>query len=70
MSDLGKILVLIGVLLVVIGLLVGTNPGKSWLGHLPGDFNYSRGNFSFHFPLMTCIVISLLLTVLLRWFRK
>jgi len=70
MNDLGKLLFITGLLLAVVGLLLWTGVGKGWLGKLPGDINYTKGNFSFHFPLVTCILLSLLLTLILWLFRK
>ena len=72
MNDLGKILVIVGVCLIVVGALLWSGIGKNWLGHLPGDLNYTnqKGNFSFHFPIVTCIVVSILLNLILRLFRK
>jgi len=70
MSDLGKVLVAVGLLLVLIGALLWTGVGKGWLGRLPGDIHYTRENFSFHFPIITCLLISLVLTLLLWLFRK
>ena len=70
MNDLGKFLVLAGLMLVVIGALLWSGIGKNWLGRLPGDIHYSRGNFSFYFPVVTCLVISIVLTLLFRLFRK
>jgi hypothetical protein len=70
MNDLGKLLFITGLVLAVVGLLLWTGVGKGWIGKLPGDINYTKGNFSFYFPLATCIVLSLLLTFLLWLFRK
>ena len=70
MNELGKFLVFTGVALVVIGALLWSGVGKGWLGRLPGDINYSKGNFSFHFPLVTCLLLSALLTLILWLFRK
>jgi hypothetical protein len=70
MSDLGKILVVSGLLIVAVGLLLWGGFGKGWFGRLPGDINYSKGNFSFHFPLVTCLLLSLLLTFLMWLFRR
>ena len=70
MNDLGKFLVIAGLMLVVIGALLWSGLGKNWLGRLPGDIHYSRGNFSFHFPIVTCLILSIVLTLLLRLFRK
>lgn len=63
-------LVVLGLLLVVVGVLLWCGAGKSWLGRLPGDIHYSRGNFNFYFPVVTCIILSILLTLILRLFRK
>jgi hypothetical protein len=70
MNDLGKLLFITGLVLAVVGLLLWTGAGKGWLGKLPGDINYTKGNFSLHFPLVTCILLSLLLTLILWLFRK
>jgi hypothetical protein len=70
MNDLGKMLVIVGVTLAVVGVLLWSGFGKGWLGRLPGDINYSRGNFSFHFPLVTCVLLSLLLTLIFWLFRR
>lgn len=68
-AEIGKWLVGLGVILIVVGILLWTGIGKGWLGHLPGDLHVERGNFSFSFPIVTCIVISVLLTLLMRFFR-
>jgi hypothetical protein len=70
MNDLGKMLFITGLVLAVVGLVLWSGVGKGWLGKLPGDIHYSKGNFSFHFPLVTCILLSLLLTIILWLFRK
>lgn len=70
MNDLGKFLVIAGLLITAAGALLWSGFGKGWPGRLPGDINYSRDNFSFHFPIMTCLLVSLALTLLLWWFRK
>lgn len=70
MNELGKMLFVLGVFTALMGLLLWTGFGRGWLGRLPGDIHYSRGNFMFHFPLITCILVSLLLTFILWLFRK
>jgi len=70
MNDLGKLLVIAGLVLVVVGAMLRSGVGRTWLGRLPGDINYSRSNFSFHFPIVTCIIVSVVLTLVLRLFRK
>ena len=70
MNEIGKWIFVLGLALALVGLLMWSGFGKGWLGRLPGDLHYSRGNFSFHFPLVTCLLLSLLLTLILWLFRK
>jgi uncharacterized protein YybS (DUF2232 family) len=70
MNDIGKMLVIAGTVMVAVGVVLWSGVGKNWLGRLPGDINYTRGNFSFHFPLITCLLLSVLLTFLLWVFRR
>jgi hypothetical protein len=70
MNELGKLLVVVGLVLVVAGVLLWSGLGRGWLGRLPGDIHYSRGNFTFYFPLMTCVVVSLILTLVIWLLRK
>ena len=69
-TEMGKFLVIAGLLLVAIGALLWSGFGKGWLGRLPGDINYTKGDFSFHFPLVTCLILSAILMLLLWLFRK
>ena len=64
---MGKTLVLIGLAVAGLGLLVMLGVP---LGRLPGDFYVRRGSFSFYFPLATSIVLSILLTLALAFFRR
>jgi uncharacterized protein YybS (DUF2232 family) len=70
MNDLGKLLVIVGLLIAAVGVLLWSGVGRGWLGRLPGDINYTKGDFSFHFPIVTCLIVSLVLTLLLWLFRK
>jgi hypothetical protein len=70
MQELGRVLVFIGIALAVAGALMWAGVGKGWLGRLPGDIHWSRGNFSFSFPIVTCLIVSVVLTVMLSLFRK
>jgi len=63
---LGKILIIGGLLLVILGGLVLLSGHIPWLGRLPGDIRIKRDGFSFYFPLTTCIIISVILTLLFR----
>jgi hypothetical protein len=64
---MGKTLVLLGLGIAGIGLLVMLGVP---IGRLPGDFYVRRGSFSFYFPLTTSIILSILLTLLLAFFRR
>ena len=70
MNDLGKFLVIAGLLLAGAGVLLWSGVGRGWLGRLPGDIHFTKGNTSFYFPVMTCILISVILTLLLWLLRK
>jgi len=70
MSDLGRLLIVIGVILVIVGAVFLLAPKIPWLGRLPGDISYRRGNFSVYFPLGTCILISIILTLVMYLFRR
>ena len=70
MAGLGKTLIVFGIILVVAGVLVSL-PGKlPWIGHLPGDIYIQRGRFSFYFPLTTCIVISIVISLVAYLFKR
>ncbi|MBI4550459.1 MAG: DUF2905 domain-containing protein [Candidatus Omnitrophica bacterium] len=60
----------LGALLLGAGALIRLAGKWPWLGRLPGDIHIQKENFSFHFPIVTCLVISLMLTLLFNWFRK
>jgi Protein of unknown function (DUF2905) len=64
---MGRFLVLAGVALVLIGVLIQMGLP---LGRLPGDIRIQRGNSSFYFPIVTCIVVSLVLSLLMVLFRR
>ena len=65
MGDFGKALIGLGALLVVAGLLFMAGE-KLGLGRLPGDISFRRGNTSIYFPIVSCIVASIVLTVILN----
>jgi predicted MFS family arabinose efflux permease len=73
-SFLAKILIALGVLLILIGLVLLVFGKIGFLGKLPGDIHVQKKNFEFHFPIVTCIAISILLSLLLSafflWFKK
>jgi hypothetical protein len=65
MSDLGRIFIFFGLLFVVIGVaILGLNRLNVPLGRLPGDINWRGKNWSVSFPLVTCLLLSVLLSLL------
>ena len=64
---MGRLLIAAGVILVLVGLLVQAGLP---LGRLPGDITYRRGNSTFYFPIVTCIVVSIVLTLIAAFFRR
>jgi hypothetical protein len=74
MTDLGKILVGFGVVMLLLGgilLLAGSLSGKvPWLGRLPGDISIQRGGWSIYLPLGTSLLISIVLTLILAVFGR
>lgn len=72
MPEFGKILILIGGFLILLGLafVFGDRIPFFRIGRLPGDVVYRRGNFTFYFPLVTSILLSLILTALLWFFTR
>jgi predicted MFS family arabinose efflux permease len=64
---MGKTLVIIGVVVAGLGVLIMAGVP---LGRLPGDMNVRRGSFTFYFPLATSILLSIILTLLMQWFRR
>ena len=73
MKGAGMLLLAVGCLLAVIGLVLFLVPRVPWLGNLPGDIHIQGKGRSFHFPIVTCLIASVALTlvvnVLVRLFR-
>ena len=70
MVGLGKTLIYFGLLLVAIGVVLSLAGKLPWLGHLPGDISIERERFSFYFPLATCVLISVIISLVLYFFRR
>ena len=71
MQQTGKIIIIVGLLLVVAGIIVYFAGDKlNWLGRLPGDIRIEKENFRFYAPITTMILISVVVTVLVRIFQK
>lgn len=69
MHDLGKALFLFGLVLVLVGAVLWKTGGLGWLGRLPGDVFVEGKNSTFYFPIVTCVVVSAVLT-LLGWLLR
>ena len=70
MRELGKILIVFGGVMVLLGIALWRGFGAGWLGRLPGDIRIERGQSAFYFPIVTCIIISILLSFILSIFRR
>lgn len=70
LGPLGKMLILVGVFIILIGILLVVGEKIPWIGKLPGDIIIRKKNFTFYFPIVTSILISILLTLLFTLFRK
>ena len=70
MSEIGRLLILLGLVAVVAGVVMLFLPRIPFLGRLPGDIMIQRERFTFYFPLATSIVVSILLTLVLNLFFR
>lgn len=69
-GDIGRVLILLGVVLLALGLFFSLSGKFFGLGRLPGDIVVRRGNFTLYVPLATSILLSLVLTLVLRILRR
>ena len=70
MPELGKLLIVFGAVMVLLGLALWSGFGAGWLGRLPGDIRIERGHSAFYFPIVTCIIISVVLSIFFSFFRR
>ena len=63
MRELGKFVAIIGVIATLIGLMMWSGFAPKWLGRLPGDIRIEREHSTFYFPVVTCIILSIVLTL-------
>ena len=68
MREVGRLIVTIGVITTLVGLVMWSGFAPKWLGRLPGDIRIEREHSSFYFPIVTCIVISIVFSLLLSLF--
>jgi len=70
MAALGRVLILLGIVIILIGLGLLFAHKIPYIGRLPGDIYVKKDNFTFYFPLATCILISAVLSLIFWLFRK
>jgi hypothetical protein len=69
-QQIGKLLIFLGLILVVLGGLFLLGDNIPFLGKLPGDIHIQKKSFNFYFPLTTCILLSLIISIILYLFRR
>ena len=67
---MGKLLVIVGVIIVTVGALLWSGIGTGPLGRLPGDIRIERGGSGFYFPIVTCIIVSIVLSLIMYFVRR
>lgn len=70
MRDLGRLLAIFGSVITMVGIALWAGYGAGWLGRLPGDIRIERGHSVFYFPIVTCIIVSIVLTLIMSFFRR
>jgi len=68
MRELGKFIVIVGVVTTLVGLVMWSGFAPKWLGRLPWDIRIEREHSAFYFPIVTCIILSIVLSLLLSFF--
>ena len=69
-GDLGKVLIILGAVIVGIGVLLVVGDKIPWIGKLPGDIIIRKEKITFYFPIVTCLILSILLTIIFSLFRR
>lgn len=67
--EIGKTLFVLGCVIAAAGLVLWSGVGRGWIGRLPGDFHFRRGGTEVYFPVATCILVSVVLTVI-SWLMR
>ena len=70
MRELGKFLMIIGAAMLLLGAVFWSGFAPKWLGRLPGDIRIEREHSAFYFPIVICIIISVVLNLLFSIFRR
>jgi predicted phosphohydrolase len=70
LKTVGNVLIISGILMVIFGIILKLSGKLKWIGKLPGDIVIHKGNFTFYFPLVTCLLASLILSLLVYLILK
>ena len=70
LPQIGKILIILGIAVILLGIVLLFSDKLPFIGKLPGDIYYKKGNFTFYFPIVTALIISVLLTIILNLFGR
>lgn len=70
MSEIGKMLIAVGIFFILAGIFFLLGGKLSFLGHLPGDIHFSSGNTHVYFPWVTCLLVSVIGTIVLNLFFR
>jgi hypothetical protein len=68
--DLGKFIIIFGLITTLIGVALWSGFVPKWLGRLPGDIRIEGKHSAFYFPIVTCIILSIVLSLLMSIFRR
>jgi len=70
LQPIGKYLIFLGIIFIILGVIFYFFKGIPFFGKLPGDIFIEKKNFSFYFPIVTCILLSVIISIILYFFRK
>ncbi len=70
LTSIGRILILVGLLIAALGAIIFFLPDIPYLGKLPGDIRIKRDNFTIYIPITTCILLSILMTIIISLFNR
>ena len=69
-KNMGKFIIIIGLVLVLMGIVIHFADKIPWIGRLPGDILIKKENFTFYFPLVTSIILSIIISFIIYLIRK
>lgn len=70
MNGLGKSVIIAGIIITVLGIIIAFAGKIPWMGRLPGDIYIKRSNFTFYFPVVTCILLSIIISFIFWLLKK